>query len=155
MGNLIWHEYARLVTVTACVYAVWSGFYGLIYRKFFWDFAGGIMRDPGGYQAANGAAIFVTMTIKIPVMQILSMILGILLLAIEYPAPPLKDLSIRRSFVFKTVMLLFLTFFTCLYYQGTNAAIYSFIAACCYGRAQVLGETMQEAKDNRGKQGGA
>jgi hypothetical protein len=155
MGNLIWHEYARLVSVTACVYTIWSSFYALIYRKFFWDFMGGTLRDPGGYQTAPGATVFTTMIIKVPVVQLFSMVLGVLLLAIEYPIPPLKNLSIRRSFVFKIVMLLFLTFFTCLYYQGTNAAIYSFIAACCYIRAQVLGEKMEEAKSNRGKEGAA
>ena len=30
--------------------AVWSGFFGLIYRKFFWDFVNGILRNPGGVQ---------------------------------------------------------------------------------------------------------
>lgn len=68
MGNLIWHEYARLTTITATVCkshlsvsfsllnilsdAVWASFFGLIYRKFFWDFVGGTMRDPGGLQYA-------------------------------------------------------------------------------------------------------
>ena len=67
MGNLIWHEYARLTTITASVCeqehlifvssitqgfldAVWASFFGLIYRKFFWDFVGGTLRDPGGLQ---------------------------------------------------------------------------------------------------------
>lgn len=30
--------------------AIWSGFWGLFYRKFFWDFVGGTLRDPGGLQ---------------------------------------------------------------------------------------------------------
>jgi hypothetical protein len=30
--------------------AVWASFFGLIYRKFFWDFVGGTLRDPGGLQ---------------------------------------------------------------------------------------------------------
>ena len=75
MGKLIWHEYSRLVAITASVcecipyhaelffYPVnrlysrgilidtfWAGFWGLIWRKFFWDFVGGTMRDPGGMQ---------------------------------------------------------------------------------------------------------
>ena len=28
----------------------WAGFWGLIWRKFFWDFVGGTLRDPGGMQ---------------------------------------------------------------------------------------------------------
>lgn len=39
--------------------------------------------------------------------------------------------------------------------QGTNAAIWSLIAIGCYTRAQILGETMPEAKENRGKGGRA
>lgn len=82
MGNLIWHEYSRLVALTAsvCEFFVfslspdrrltwlttllprsllpfrmsadtfWAGFWGLIWRKFFWDFVGGTLRDPGGLQ---------------------------------------------------------------------------------------------------------
>lgn len=30
--------------------AIWAGFFGLFYRKFFWDFVGGTLRDPGGLQ---------------------------------------------------------------------------------------------------------
>lgn len=29
---------------------IWAGFWGLFYRKFFWDFVGGTLRDPGGIQ---------------------------------------------------------------------------------------------------------
>ena len=44
----------------------------------------------------------------------------------------------------------------CVYarYQGTNAALYSFIAAMCYVRAQLRGEFMPDAKDNKGRGGG-
>lgn len=30
--------------------AVWASFFGFLYRKFFWDFIGGTLRDPGGLQ---------------------------------------------------------------------------------------------------------
>ena len=68
MGNLIWHEWSRFVSLTAsiCTYlqismqpgfadswfpdAVWAGYWGIFYRKFFWDFVGGTLRDPGGMQ---------------------------------------------------------------------------------------------------------
>ena len=69
MGNLIWHEYSRLISITAsicelplvsniilhfnlvfAVDAIWAAFFGLFYRKFFWDFIGGTLRDPGGLQ---------------------------------------------------------------------------------------------------------
>lgn len=155
MGNLIWHEYARYPTITAAIYTVWSGFWGLYYRKFFWDFVGGILRDPGGMQPSPGNAVFVTLIIKAPIIQIFAMLIGMSILAIEFPIPPLKTSAIHRSFALKIVLLLFQAFFTILYYQGTNAALYSTIAAICYTRAQLKGEEMKEAKENRGKAGGA
>lgn len=151
MGNLIWHEYSRLPSLTASVYTVWAGFWGLIYRKFFWDFVGGILRDPGGIQPAPNAALFIAIIVKIPVVQIMSMLLGMFLIAIEIPIRPVKGTAIHRSLVLRVVLLLFQAFLAFLFYQGTNGAIWSCIAAGCYTRAIVLGEKMQEAKDNRGK----
>lgn len=39
--------------------------------------------------------------------------------------------------------------------QGTNGAIYSIIAAMGYTRAVMLGEKMEEAKQNKGRGGKA
>ena len=69
MGNLIWHDFARYVSLTAtvCEYdpfcmpctpinsvdtadTIWASFWGILYRKFFWDFVGGVLRAPGGLQ---------------------------------------------------------------------------------------------------------
>jgi len=155
MGNLIWHEYSRLVAITANVYAVWAAFFGLFYRKFFWDFVGGTLRDPGGLQPAPNAALFITLIVKAPIIQIISMVLGLVILAIELPLPAIKQFSFYRSLVVRVVLLLFQTFFAILFYQGTNAALWSLIAAMCYARAIMLGETMTEAKNNRGRGGKA
>lgn len=155
MGKLVWHSYSRLVAVTASVYAVWAGFFGLFYRKFFWDFVGGTLRDPGGLQAPPSAAPFIAVIVKVPVVQVASMILGIGILCVEYPLPQIKQLAIYRSLVLRIVLLLFQTFFNILYYQGTNAAIWSLVAAMCYFRAVQHGEEMEEAKENRGKAGAA
>ncbi len=79
MGNLVWHDLARFISISAsiCAYpllydarnnlpladAVWSGFHGLFFRKFFWDFVGGTLRDPGGLQyvclATQRTALFI------------------------------------------------------------------------------------------------
>lgn len=155
MGNLIWHDLARYISITASVYAVWSGFYGLYYRKFFWDFVGAILRDPGGLQPAPGAAVFITIIVKNPIVQIFAMIIGLAMIALEYPLPQLQGMALNRSFALKIVLLFFQAFVCILYYQGTNAALWSLIAAGCYTRAQLLGETMEEAKQNRGKGGRA
>ncbi|KAI0665912.1 hypothetical protein C8Q78DRAFT_985356 [Trametes maxima] len=155
MGNLVWHEYARYVAVSATAYTIWAAFWGIFYRKFFFDFVNGIIRSPGGVQPAASDSLFVTIIVKAPVVQILNIILGFGYLALDYPAPFLKNTSIHRSFPIRIVLLLLQAFFAVLYYQGTNGALYSFIGACCYIRAQMLGEIMPEAKDNKGRGGKA
>jgi len=155
MGNLVWHEYSRLVSITASVYAVWASFFGLFYRKFFWDFVGGTLRDPGGIQPSPNAAVFIAVIVRVPLVPIFAMLLAMTILAIELPLPAVKKFSLYRSLVVRIVLLLFQVFLTILFYQGTNAAIWSLIAAICYGRAVMLGEVMEEAKENRGKVGGA
>ena len=154
MGNLVWHEYARYVSLTAGVYAVWSAYWGMFYRKYFFDFINGIVRAPGGIQPAASDSIFITIIVKAPIVQILSIVLALGIIALDYPAQFLKNTAAHRSFPLRIVLLFMLTFLTILFYQGTNAAIYSFIAGLCYVRAQLLGEYMPEAKDNKGRGGG-
>jgi len=155
MGNLIWHEYARYVSLTATVYTVWACFWGFFYRKFFWDFVGGTLRDPGGLQAPASSAIFVTIIVKAPIIQILTMLTAFFMIALEFPLPQLKGTFIHRSIVLRVVFLVMQAFSAIMFYQGTNGAIWSLIAAGCYTRALVLGEKMEDAKNNRGQGGQA
>ncbi|KAI0074644.1 hypothetical protein K474DRAFT_1765355 [Panus rudis PR-1116 ss-1] len=155
MASLIWHQYGRFVSLSATVYTIWAAFWGFWFRKFFFDFATGIVRSPGGVQPSPSVSFFITIIVKAPIVQIISMLVGIALLALEYPAPFLKDTSLSRSFVFKGMMLIAQFFFALLYYQGTNGAIWSLIGAMCYARATMLGEEMEVAKANRGRGGKA
>jgi len=155
MGNLVWHEYARLISITASAYAVWCSFFALFYRKFFWDFIGGTLRDPGGLQPAPSAAIFISLIVKAPIIPIITAVVALFNLCVENPLPAFKSLSIRRSLVFKIVLLVFQAFLAVLFYQGTNAALWSLIAIFCYIRAIALGEKIEEAKANRGTGGRA
>jgi len=155
MGNLVWHEYARLISITASAYAVWCSFFALFYRKFFWDFIGGTLRDPGGLQPAPSAAIFITLIVKAPIIPIINAVVALFILSVENPLPLFKSLAIRRSLIFKVVLLVFQAFLSILFYQGTNAALWSMIAIMCYIRAMALGETIEEAKANRGQGGRA
>lgn len=68
-------------------------------------------------RAPNSSAIFVTLIVKTPIIPILSMLLGHLMLALEFPLPQLKGLAIHRSIVLRVVLLLFQTFLTVLFYQ--------------------------------------
>ncbi|KAF7793885.1 hypothetical protein EIP86_005007 [Pleurotus ostreatoroseus] len=155
MGNLIWHQWARFVSLTASAYTFWAAFWGILYRKFFWDFVGGIVRAPGGIQPANNVAFFIDIIVKAPVVQILSAILAFTIIALEYPAPFLKGTSLHRSLAIRVVLLFAQAFLSILYYQGTNSTIYSLVAIFGYTRAIMLGEVMEEAKENRGRGGKA
>nr|GAT58562.1 predicted protein [Mycena chlorophos] len=155
MGNLIWHEYARYVSITASAYAVWASFFALFYRKFFWDFVTGILRDPGGLQPSNQDAIFITLIVKFPVIPIFTAIIALINLSIENPLPLLKGSSIQRSLVVRVVVLTFQAVLAVLFYQGTNVTLWSLVAIFCYVRAIALGEQMAEAKGNRGSGGRA
>ncbi|KAH9951537.1 hypothetical protein B0H21DRAFT_887943 [Amylocystis lapponica] len=155
MGNLIWHEYARYVTLTATVYTIWAAFWGIYFRKFFWDFIGGTLRNPGGLQPADNVSIFISIIVKAPIVQIVALLHGFALLALDYPAPFLKDTALHRNFVIRILMVLGQASLTALFYQGTNGAIWSLVAAFCWTRAVMLGETMPEAKANRGRGGHA
>jgi len=149
MGKLIWHEYSRYVAITASVYTVWAGYFGLLYRKFFWDFVSGIRRNPGGIQPANQDAFFITIMVKAPVIPIISILLGLVIVAFEYPAPFLKGTAAHRNLITRVVMLVFQIFFAIMFYQGTNGAIWSLVALIGYSRALMLGEVMKDPNANK------
>ncbi|CCM01926.1 uncharacterized protein FIBRA_03999 [Fibroporia radiculosa] len=155
MGNLIWHNWARYVTVVASLYAIWAGFWGIYFRKFFWDFIGGTLRDPGGLQPSPKVSFFITIIVKFPIIQISTILSAMTLVALEYPLPMFKGTALHRSFILRVVLLILQAFIAVLFYQGTNATLYSLIGAIGYTRAIVLGETMEDAKNNRGKGGHA
>lgn len=63
-------------------------------------------------------------------------------------------MAIYRSFVLRVVTYTMQTFFTVLFYQGTNGAIYSFVAVIAFTVAQMRGEIPEEAKEQRGQGNG-
>ncbi|KAF9241581.1 hypothetical protein BU15DRAFT_87164 [Melanogaster broomeanus] len=117
MGKLIWHDLSRYISITASVYAVWASFWGMLFRKFFWDFIGGILRNPGGIQPSPKVQIFITLIVKFPVVQSVAMLLGFMMIALEYPLPMLKGSAVHRSLPLRVVLLTFQSFLTVLFYQ--------------------------------------
>lgn len=202
MGKLVWNELGRYVSLTAsaCEFgfalhvpfihiapnldAVWASFWGMFFRKFFWDFVGGILRDPGGIQYVHAqichgpmrsitcrpsprARVFIAIIVKVPFIQIMSMIVGLLILALEWPLPPLKGTQLHRSIPLRVVLLSFQSSLALLFYQvgpsvvvrflllnsvlqGTNASLYSLIAATLYITALNRGENIGPPKEQRG-----
>jgi hypothetical protein len=115
----------------------------------------------------------VAIIVKAPLIPIFAMIVGMMILALEVPLPIVKDFVLYRSFVVRVVLLFVQVVLNILYYQvslylvamtpfqahkriqGTNAAIWSLIAAGCYCRAIILGETMKATKENLVKESAA
>jgi len=155
MGNFIWHEWAHFVSITASVYLVWAGYWAIFYRKYFWDFVDGTLRDPGGLQPGPSALPIVKVIVNAPVLQILLIISALATLMVELPAPFLKATALRRSFVPRMLMLIAQSVLGILLYQGTNGALYSMIAAFGYGMALSHGEKVSEATENKGRGGRA
>lgn len=76
---------------------------------------------------ADNVAVFIDIIVKAPIVQILSMLLGFGILALEYPAPFLKGTSLHRSLVVRIVVLMLQAFLAILYYQVRSDAPYQFI----------------------------
>jgi len=155
MGVFIWNHWARFVSISACIYAIWSAYWGIFYRKFFWDFVGGIVRTPGGIQPTAAALPFVAVIVRIPIIQIVTLVVSFALLAMEMPLPLFKGTAVHRSWMPRILGFLILATLTSLYYQGTNAAIWSILSVFGYVQAQIRGEQREEVKQNRGRAGGA
>jgi len=155
MGVFIWHEWARFVSITASAYSLWSAYWGIFYRKVFWDFVGGHLRAPGGLQPSAAIIPLANVIVKIPLIQMIAFFVALFILAVELPVPGIKNLAIYRSWVPRIVFLLLQAVLTGLYYQGTNGCIWSCIAMFGYIQAQVRGEELAELKQNRGRGGGS
>jgi len=167
MGKFIWHTWAQFVAIFACVYTAWASIWGILFRKFFWDFVDGkLTGKPAeftglvcdidltcGIIPSASAQPFVAVIVNAPIVQIFALIISVCLLALEW-LPQAEKLGLYRSFIFKGAVLVIQAFLAVLFYQGTNGAIYSTLAAFGYFMAQFKGEAIEEAKDNRGRAGG-
>jgi len=168
MGEFIWHQWAQFVAIFASVVTVWASIWGLMFPKFFWDFVNGTNQpgplnvnglpcfddNPCGIVPAASDALFIAIIVKLPVVQLFSLLLGISHLALEL-VPRIQKTALYRSFVLRIVTLTMQVMFTVLFYQGTNAALYSLVAVIGFTVAQMKGEEWEEAKENRGRGGKA
>jgi len=156
MGKFIWHDWARFVSMSASCYLVWAAIWGILYRKFFFDFVDRTYTTgtpPLPIPNEKFGAILAVI-VSIPLVQIVAMMMALVAIAFEYPAPFLKDTFMERNFTFKAVFLVLQATLAILFYQGTNACVWSLIAAAAYARAISLGEVMPGAKGQRGRAGG-
>ena len=73
-------------------------------------------------------AIFITIIVKFPIVQIVTMVLGFFMIALEYPLPVLKGTVLYRSIVLRVVLLVLLSFVAVLFYQVSHLSLAAFRA---------------------------
>jgi len=165
MGVFIWHQWAQYVAIFASIYTLWAGIWGIFFRKFFWDFVNGSFmpgptnafngrpcfdNNPCGIIPAKSDSIFITLIVTAPIIQIISIVFAITHLFLEL-APQIRRFGVYRSWAMRIVTYTLQTFFAVLFYQGTNGALYSFVAVIGFTMAQIKGEIVEEAQAQRGR----
>lgn len=108
------------------------------------------MFNCGGNILTPSAKPFAAVIVTVPLLQIFMMILGIFTVCLEYPIPPMRDLSIQRSHGLKAVLLFIQAVIGILPYQGTNGSIWALVGALGYARAAAKGEVREEDKVRNG-----
>ncbi|KAK7744161.1 hypothetical protein SLS53_003682 [Cytospora paraplurivora] len=125
MGRLIKNHWARLIILTAAAYQVAAALEGFFWPKIFWDFA--------------------TKTLDLavkpyPILQIINLVMGILMLAWEWPLSFIAGTALHRSMEARLVFLPMAALAAVLIYQGTNAALYYLVAMIVEFWAYAEGE---------------
>lgn len=125
MGRLIKNHWARLIILTASAYQVVAAIEAFFWPKIFWD--------------------FITLTLDAavkpaPILQIINLIMGIGMFALEWPLPLLAGSGFHRSLEVRLALLPLTALAAVLIYQGTNAALYYLIGMIVYFWAYSEGE---------------
>ncbi|KFH45816.1 hypothetical protein ACRE_034070 [Hapsidospora chrysogenum ATCC 11550] len=125
MGKLIKNHWARLIILTAAAYQVAAAIEGFFWPKIFWDFL---------TKTLDGAVR------PIPVLQIMNLIFGLGMFALEWPVSFLAGTAIHRSLEARLAILPLVALAAILMYQSTNPAIYYMIGMVVYFVAYSEGE---------------
>jgi hypothetical protein len=125
MGKLIKNHWARLIILTAAAYQIAAALEGFFWRKVFWDFA---------TKNLDGAVK------RVPVLQILNLLLGIAGLFMEWPLWLVAGSSVHRSIEARLVVYPLSALLAVLLYQATNPAIYYLVGVGVYFWAYSEGE---------------
>lgn len=125
MGRLIKNHWARLVVLSAAAYQVAAAIEGFFWPKIFFDFL---------TKTLNPAVK------PLPILQVINLIMGLVLLAWEWPLGLIAGSSIHRSLELRLALLPMAALSAALIYQGTNAAIYYLVGMIAYFWAYSEGE---------------
>lgn len=113
MGRLIKNHWARLIILTAGAYQIAAAIEGFFWPKIFWDFA----------TKTLDAAVK-----PFPTLQIINLVMGIWVMAWEWPLSFIAGTAIHRSLEARLAFLPLAALAAVLTYQGTNAALYYLVA---------------------------
>ncbi|KAI4602741.1 hypothetical protein LQW54_008129 [Pestalotiopsis sp. IQ-011] len=125
MGRLIKNHWARLITLTAGVYQIAAALEGFFWPKIFFDFLTKTL-DPA--------------VKPFPILQIINLVMGLWMIAWEYPLVFVAGTGIHRSLEARLAALPLFSLAAILTYQGTNAGLYYLIAMVIYFWAYSEGE---------------
>ncbi|KUI66614.1 hypothetical protein VM1G_01814 [Cytospora mali] len=127
MGRLIKNHWARLIILSAGAYQVIAAVSGFFWPKIFWDFATKTL----------------DMAVKpYPILQIINLLIGLLILAWEWPLSFIAGTAMHRSMEARLAFLPLAAIAAILLYQGTNAAIYYLVAMAVEFWAYAEGEVI-------------
>jgi hypothetical protein len=127
MGQLIKNHWARLIVLTAAIYQCAAALEGFFWPKIFWDFL--------TKNLDNAVKPF-------PVLQIINMMMGLFMLAWEWPLGFIAGTALHRSIEARLVILPLTALAAVLLYQATNPAIYYIIGMVVYFWAYSEGEVV-------------
>ncbi|KAL8838380.1 MAG: hypothetical protein Q9170_002140 [Blastenia crenularia] len=133
MGKLIKNHWARLIILTAAVFPpsdqIAAALEGFFWPKIFWDFLTTNL-DPACK--------------PIPILQIVNLLLGILIVAWEWPLPlfDFAKSALHRSIEARLVVYPLASLSALLLYQGTNSGLYYLIGMGVYFWAYSQGEVV-------------
>ncbi|CAK7203484.1 hypothetical protein SEUCBS139899_006218 [Sporothrix eucalyptigena] len=125
MGRLIKNHWARLIVLSAATYQVLAAIEGFFWPKIFWDFL-----------TKNLNSIVE----PVPILQLINLLLGLFMLAWEWPLSFLAGSTIHRSLESRLAVIPLAALAAVLQYQATNAAIYYVVGMAVYFWAYSEGE---------------
>ncbi|KAJ1331571.1 hypothetical protein MN608_05030 [Microdochium nivale] len=125
MGRLIKNHWARLIVITAAGYQICAALQGFFWPKIFFDFLTKSL-DPA--------------VKPLPILQVINLVMGFGMMALEFPLKPLAGSSFHRSLEARLAILPLTALASVLLYQATNAAIYYVAAMVIYFWAYSEGE---------------
>ncbi|GBC07393.1 hypothetical protein RclHR1_07430005 [Rhizophagus clarus] len=125
MGQCLWNQWARLISLTAGVFQVIGGIFAFFYR---YSMFNPVININNLFNPFNYFAVICTVT-------------GLIILAIELPLPFLKNTFLVTSFIPRILLYIPISFVSVFNYQNVNPALYLFIATLMYLTASLKGET--------------